>query len=68
MDPSLRDHLARRAITRFSLRYFRASPASNLHAPRAFYKHLPAPNLKKKTDTRPPNPKTNHVHLGLGHD
>ena len=43
MDPDLRDHLARRAITRCSLRYFRASPASNLHALRAFYKRVPTP-------------------------
>ena len=44
MNPDLRDYLARRAITRTSLRYFRASPASNLHALRTFYRHLhPAP-------------------------
>ena len=41
MNPDLRDHLARRAITRCSLRYFRASPASNLHAIRAFYRRVP---------------------------
>jgi len=41
MDPDLRDHLARRAVSRCSLRYFRASPASNLHALRAFYKRVP---------------------------
>ena len=41
MDPDLRDHLARRAITRCTLRYFRASPASNLHALRAIYKRVP---------------------------
>ena len=49
MDPDLRDHLARRAITRCSLRYFRAAPASNLHALRAFYKRLPAATLTRPT-------------------
>ena len=40
MNPDLRDYLARRAITRSSLRYFRASPASNLHAIRLFYRKV----------------------------
>ena len=53
MDPDLRDHLARRAITRCSLRYFRASPASNLHALRAFYKRVPvaAPSTQPPLST-----------------
>ena len=55
MDPDLRDHLARRAISRCTLRYFRASPASNLHALRAFYKRVPI-----ATSSAPPsNPKAN---------
>ena len=41
MNPDLRDYLARRAITRCSLRYFRASPAENLRALKNFYQHLP---------------------------
>ena len=45
MNLDLRDYLARRAVTRSSLRYFRASPAANLLALRAFYKSLPAKQL-----------------------
>ena len=41
MNLDLRDYLARRAVTRSSLRYFRASPAANLLAVRSFYKSLP---------------------------
>ena len=41
MNLDLRDYLARRAVTRSSLRYFRASPAANLLAIRTFYKSLP---------------------------
>ena len=52
MNPDLRDHLARRAITRCSLRYFRASPASNLRAVRAFYKRSAVPACG--TQTPPP--------------
>ena len=37
MNPDLRDFLARRAVARCSLRYYRASPANNLRAIRAFY-------------------------------
>ena len=43
MNVDLRDYLARRAITRCSLRYFRAAPADNLRALRAFYQHLRLP-------------------------
>ena len=42
MDPDLRDYLARRAINRCSLRYFRAAPASNLNALRNFYARVPS--------------------------
>ena len=51
MNPDLRDYLARRAIPRCSLRYYRASPAANLYALRSFYKSIspstlipPSPN------------------------
>ena len=40
MNPDLRDYLARRAIPRCSLRYYRASPAANLYALRTFYKSV----------------------------
>ena len=40
MNPDLRDYLARRAVNRCSLRYFRASPVSNLNALRNFYKRV----------------------------
>ena len=41
MDPDLRDYLARRAVNRCSLRYFRAAPTSNFNALRNFYKRDP---------------------------
>ena len=44
MNPDLRDYLARRAISRCSLRYYRASPAANLYALRSFYKSVPVPS------------------------
>ena len=40
MSADLRDFLARRVVNRCSLRYFRASPAANLRALRAFYASL----------------------------
>ena len=40
MSADLRDFLARRVVNRCSLRYFRASPAGNLRALRAFYASL----------------------------
>ena len=51
MSPDLRDYLARRAISRCSLRYYRASPAANLYALRTFYKSVPA------LSPRPPHPR-----------
>ena len=56
MDPDLRDHLARRAITRSSLRYYRASPHSNLHAIRAFYKRTVAKAKPAPPPTNSPPP------------
>ena len=55
MNPDLRDHLARRAITRCSLRYYRASPPNNLHAIRAFYKRIAvqARNTPTRTTSSP---------------
>ena len=48
MNPDLRDYLARRAISRCSLRYYRASPAANLYALCSFYKSVPArPSLPR---------------------
>ena len=37
MSPDLRDFLARRVVSRCSLRYYRASPVCNLQALRDFY-------------------------------
>ena len=56
MNPDLRDHLARRAITRCSLRYYRASPPNNLHAIRAFYKRIAVQT--RDTPARPTSPPT----------
>ena len=56
MNPDLRDHLARRAITRSSLRYYRASPPNNLHAIRAFYKRIAVQACD--TAIRPTSPPT----------
>ena len=64
MDPDLRDHLARRAITRCSLRYFRASPPSNLHALRAFYKRVPAATLSNQHPSSPNTPTTPRPNAG----
>ena len=53
MNPDLRDHLARRAVTRSSLRYYRASPTNNPRDPRvlqadccagAYHSHPPHRN------------------------
>ena len=43
MSPDLRDFLARRVVSRCSLRYYRASPIGNLRALRAFYASLRQP-------------------------
>ena len=53
MNPDLRDYLARRAVNRCSLRYFRASPVSNFHALRDFYRRVPA---LVPTTPAPPRP------------
>ena len=52
MNPDLRDYLARRALSRCSLRYYRASPAANLYALRTFYKSVSLTS----SDPPPPNP------------
>ena len=43
MDPDLRDHLAGRAVSRCTLRYYRAALSSNFRAVRAFYRKLTPP-------------------------
>ena len=54
MNPDLRDYLARRAIARCSLRYYRASPAPTLYALPSLYKSVFIPSL---TPSRPvPSP------------
>ena len=58
MNPDLRDYLARRAVNRCSLRYFRAAPASNLHALRNFYRRVPISVVPSPESSTPhPAPK-----------
>ena len=57
MNPDLRDYLARRAITRCSLRYFRASPAENLRALRSFYKRQAPTAITTSTQPAPTTPR-----------
>ena len=56
MNPDLRDYLARRAISRCSLRYYRASPAANLYALRSFYRSVSIPSLAPSLPVSSPSP------------
>ena len=51
MNADLRDYLARRAVSRCSLRYYRAAPSSNFRAVRSFYRKLKPPEDAPRPST-----------------